>query len=113
MSIGRLDRINTRYGSIWDELPYESSSVRKVPETQDEALELVKAAESSMTRSTMQTWDAHNDMVQKSAELRKIQARKQAIESQYQEHREEQRELMAKIAIENAQRRERFLEAKE
>lgn len=107
-----VDRIDRRYGSIWDELPYEPS-VRKVPETQEEALELVQAAESSMTRATMQTWDSHNDMMQKSAELRKVQARKQAIEKQYQEHREEQRELMAKIAIENAQRREMFLEAKE
>ena len=103
--------INSRYGSIWDELQ-ESSRVKvnkKVPETQEEALELVQAAESSMTRATLKTWDSHNDMVKKSAELRKIQARKQAIESQYQEHRDEQRELMARIAIENANRRERFL----
>lgn len=99
-----IDKINSRYGSIWDELPYESP--RKVPETQDEALDLVKAAESSMTRATLKTWDSHNDMVKKSAELRKVQARKQAIENQYQEHREEQRELMARIAIENANRRE-------
>ena len=102
-----IDRIDNRYGSIWDELPHETA--RKVPETQAEALELVKAAESSMTRATMKTWDAHNDMVKKSAELRKVQARKQAIEDQYQEHREEQRELMARIAIENANRREMFL----
>ena len=107
-----IDRINSRYGSIWDELP-EASRVKvnkKVPETQEEALDLVRAAESSMTRATLKTWDSHNDMVKKSAELRKVQARKQAIENQYQEHREEQRELMAKIAIENANRRERFKE---
>ena len=102
-----IDRINSRYGSIWDELP-ESSRVKKVPETQEEALELVKAAEASMTRATLKTWDSHNDMVKKSAELRKVQARKQAIESQYQEHREEHRELMARIAIENANRREQY-----
>ena len=100
-----VDRINTRYGSIWDELPRPE---RKVPETQEEALELVDAAKASMTDATMKTWDAHNDMMKKSAELRKIQARKQAIEEQYLERREKQHELTEKIAVENAERREKF-----
>ena len=99
-------KIDDRFGSIWDELPQKRE--KRVPATQSDVLELVNAAQSSMDKSTLKAWDSHNNMMKKSAELRKIQARKKAIEQQYQEDRDEQRELMAKIAIENAQRRERL-----
>lgn len=95
-----------KFGSIWDELPAKRE--KKLPDSQSEAIELVNAAQSSMDKSTLKAWDSHNDMMKKSAELRQIQARKKAIEQQYQEDRDEQRELMAKIALENAQRRERL-----
>ena len=41
-------KVDNIYGSIWDELPYKN---KKVPETQDEALELVDAAKQSITKS--------------------------------------------------------------
>ena len=104
MKVNNNNKYN--FGSIWDELPAKRE--KKLPDSQSEAIELVNAAQSSMDKSTLKAWDSHNDMMKKSAELRQIQARKKAIEQQYQEDRDEQRELMAKIALENAQRRERL-----
>ncbi len=97
-------KVDTKFGSIWDELPYKTE--KKIPETQAEAMDFYQAAEASMSKSTMKTWDAHNDMVAKSAELRKISARKKAVERQAQERREENRELMMKAAEENIKRSE-------
>ena len=79
-------KIDTRYGSIWDELPRKTE--RKIPQTQQEAMDFYQAAESSMHNSLMKTWDSHNDMMTKSARLRRITQRKQAIERQAQEQRE-------------------------
>ena len=105
----KIDKNKYNFGSIWDELPSKREKTgQKIPESQSEAIELVNAAQSSMDKSTLKAWDSHNDMMKKSAELRQIQARKKAIEQRYQQDRDEQRELMAKIALENAQRRERF-----
>ena len=71
-------KIDTCYGSIWDELPVQSE--RRVPETQEEAMDLYEAAKSSVNHSLMKTWDKHNDMMKKSAELRRIAERKKAVE---------------------------------
>ena len=104
-------------GSLWDELDRVSPSTRrngqaraKVPETREEALDLFEAAKESAHQATMRTWDSHTDMVEKSQKLRQARDRKEAIERQSQERREEQSELMAKIAIENANR-SKILEA--
>ena len=85
-------KIDTRFGSMWDELPYKTE--RKVPETKEEALDMYEAAQSSVNSSTMKTWDAHNDMMAKSAELRKIQERKEYLERRNIEQREQQREYL-------------------
>lgn len=85
-------KVDTRYGSIWDEMP--PGTERSVPQTQQEARDLYEAAESSMHNSLMKTLDGHNDMMKKSAELRRISERKKAIERQAQEHRDMQRELI-------------------
>ena len=79
-------KIDTRYGSMWDEL--HPKTERRVPQTQQEAQELHQAAQSSMHNSLMTAWDSHNDMVSKSAELRKIQHRKEALDRIEQERRE-------------------------
>ena len=84
-------KIDTRYGSIWDELPAKSE--RRVPQTQEEAMDLYEAAKSSVNHSLMKTWDKHNDMMKKSAELRKIAERKKAVE------------MFAEAAEESEQRR--------
>ena len=90
-------KIDTRYGSIWDELP--AGTERKIPETKEEAKDFYEAAESSINNSLMKTWDGHNDMMRKSAELRRVSERKKAIERQVQEHRDLQRELAEEAAI--------------
>ena len=87
-----------------------SDSMSKVPTTVEEGLERVEEAKENAYNSTMRTWDKHTDMVEKSQKLRQIRDRKEAIERQNEERREEQTELMAKLAIENANR-SRMLEA--
>ena len=87
-------KIDTRYGSIWDELPTkEARAARKIPTTQSEAIEFYEAAQSSVDKSMLKTMDGHNDMVQKSAELRKISERKKALEKINIERREQQEEF--------------------
>ena len=107
--------IDTRFGSIWDEAysfsgKAASRNAKEVPSNAEEALELVEAAKESAHQSTMKTWDKHTDMVEKSQRLRQIRDRKEAIERLNRERREEQTELMAQIAIENANR-SKMLEA--
>ena len=87
-------KIDTRYGSIWDELPRNTE--RRVPATQQEARDFYEAAESSMHNSLMKTIDGHNDMVQRSAQLRQAQQRKEAIERMEQKRREEHTEFLKK-----------------
>lgn len=87
-----MRKVDTRYGSIWDEMP--KGTKRRIPQTKDEAMDFYEAAESSMHNSLMKTWDAHNDMMAKSAELRRIVERKAALERQVQERRENQREII-------------------
>ncbi|MBR1673211.1 MAG: hypothetical protein IJ702_09825 [Fretibacterium sp.] len=82
----------------------------KVPTTAEEGLELVEAAKESAHNTTMRTWDKHTDMVEKSQQLRQIRDRKEAIERQNEERRDEQTELMARVALENANR-SKLLEA--
>lgn len=71
-------------------------------------MDLVNAAKDNANRETMRAWDKHTDMVEKSRELRETRERQQAIERRNQERREDQTELMAQIAIENANRTQMF-----
>ena len=82
----------------------KGSSTTKV----EDAMDLVNAAKDNTNRETMRTWDKHTDMVEKSRELRETRERQQAIERRNQERREDQTELMAQIAIENANRAQMF-----
>ena len=90
--------VSTQYnfGSIWDELP--DPREKKIPETQEEAIELYEAAKLSLNRTTMTAWDRHNDMVAQSQKLRQIAMRKEIIERQNIEHREEQTRLIEEAA---------------
>lgn len=91
-----------RFGSIWDELP--ASREKKVPETQEEALELYEAAKLSLTHTTMAAWDRHNDMVSKSQKLRQIAQRKEILERQNTEHREEQTRLIEEASLKRSRK---------
>ena len=101
-------KVDNKFGSIWDELPYKTE--KKIPETKQEALDLYEAAQSSVHNSTMKIWDSHNDMVKKSAELRKISERKKILENQNQKRLEENRERIIETALKNEERRKMFLE---
>ena len=95
-------RVNTHYtlGSIWDELPdSELKREKRIPKTQEEALELYEAAKLSLNTATMTAWDRHNDMVAKSQKLRQIAQRKEIIERQNIEYREEQTRLIEEAAL--------------
>ncbi|MBQ9433636.1 MAG: hypothetical protein IJU26_05410 [Synergistaceae bacterium] len=85
-------KIDTRYGSMWDELP--PNTTRRIPRTQQEAQTLHQAAQSSMHNSLITAWDSHNDMVAKSAELRKLQHRKDAIERIEQQRHEKHTQFL-------------------
>ena len=88
------------FGSIWDELPdSELKREKRIPKNQEEALELYEAAKLSLNTTTMQAWDSHNDMVAKSQKLRQIAQRKEIIERQNIEHREEQTRLIEEAAL--------------
>ncbi len=89
-----------RFGSIWDELPdSELKREKRIPKNQEEALELYEAAKLSLNTTTMAAWDRHNDMVAKSQKLRQIAQRKEIIERQNIEHREEQTRLTEEAAL--------------
>ena len=90
-------KIDTRYGSIWDELPAKYE--RRVPQTQDEARDFYEAAESSIHKSLMKTVDGHTDMVKRSAELRTIQQRKDELERIVQQRREEHTKFLKGISL--------------
>lgn len=88
------------FGSIWDELPdSELKREKRIPKNQEEALELYEAAKLSLNTTTMQAWDRHNDMVAKSQKLRQIAQRKEIIERQNIEYREEQTRLTEEAAL--------------
>ena len=101
-------KIDNYFGSIWDELPGQAKSERKIPETQAEAMDFYEAAQSSVNKSLMKTWDNHNDMVKKSAELRKISERKKVIERQAQERLDENRERIKEAMIDEEDRKRRL-----
>ena len=103
----QINQNNYLYGSIWDELSDNSSlkNSKSTPRDLTEAQEFYHAAQKSVDKATFTTWDNHNDMLKKSAELRKIYDRKKFIEQHDQQHRDEQRELMAEIALDNEKQR--------
>jgi uncharacterized protein YhaN len=70
------------------------------------ALQKVEEAQESNTKTTLQMMDRHNEMVRKSQELNKEKEKQRAIERRNQEHREDQRALLAEMALRNAERRD-------
>lgn len=95
-------KIDTRYNSIWDNLPpkYEG----RIPETQEEAQEFYEAAEASRHDALMKTIDAHNESMRQAAELRKKTHRKQEIEQKVIERRENQHKIFEEEAVKRRER---------
>jgi outer membrane receptor for ferric coprogen and ferric-rhodotorulic acid len=75
-------------------------------EDRDAALQKVEEAQESNTKTTLQMMDRHNEMVKKSQELNKEKEKQRALERRNQEHREDQRALLAEMALRNAERRD-------
>ena len=67
-------------------------------------MQKVEEAVHATTQSTFKMMDRHIDMVKKSQELSRVQAKKQALERLNQERVEEHRKVLAEMAIRNAER---------
>lgn len=76
----------------------------------EDALKQVEEAKTRTSEATFRVWDRHTDMVEKSQKLRRIRMRQEAIKRRNQEQRENNRELMAQVALQNANRT-RMIEA--
>jgi hypothetical protein len=72
----------------------------------DEALQKAEEVKSGNAETTLEMMDRHNEMVKKSQELYKAQAKQRAIERQNAQRREEHSALLAEMALRNAQRRD-------
>jgi hypothetical protein len=75
-------------------------------EAEDAALQKVEEVKNDNVNTTLDMMDRHNEMVKKSQELYKAKARQRAIERQNTKRREEHSELLAEMALRNAQRRD-------
>jgi hypothetical protein len=75
-------------------------------EDRETALQKVEEAQEANTKTTLQMMDRHNEMVRKSQELNKEKEKRLAIERKNQEQREDQRALLAEMALRNAERRD-------
>jgi ribosomal protein L16 Arg81 hydroxylase len=109
MKISELEGAIAQGSSIYE---FEKSYLlRKASQEQaDEASQKVEEVQQANTAATLNMMDRHNEMVKKSQELAKVRDKQRAIEQQNKKHREEQSELMAEMAIRNAERRD-LLEA--
>ena len=72
----------------------------------DEAIKKVEEAKHAASQTTFEMMDRHHEMVKKSQELLKALNRKRALERLAQKSVEEHREILAEMAIRNAQRRD-------
>ena len=103
-------KVDNGLSSLWEQLSSSSNNARKsavkneIPTNIEDALEKVQEVKQKTSETTFKTWDKHTDMVRKSQELRTTRMRQEAIERQNTERREEQTELVAQMAIENANR---------
>jgi methylthioribose-1-phosphate isomerase len=109
MRVSDLDGAATQ--GVWGYDFEESRRLRKASQEQvTEAIQKVEEAQQANTTTTLDMMDSHNEMVKKSQEAAKEKDKKRAIERQNQKRREEHSELLAEMAIRNAERRD-LLEA--
>jgi hypothetical protein len=91
---------------------YRLRKEEAVAEQKDEAMRKVEEAIHATTQSTFKMMDRHNEMVKKSQEISKAQAKKRALERLAEKRIEEHREVLAEMAIRNAERRDLLEEAR-
>ena len=104
------DIINARHSEV-DTLIHKQ---RKADEASlEDAMRKVQEAQNANDRSSLRMIDRHIELVKKSQELNRERIRKQAIERQALERREEHSEILAEMAIRNAERSDLLKEAAE
>jgi hypothetical protein len=77
---------------------------------EEAALQKVEEAKSGNVDATLKMMDRHHEMVKKSQELSQAKAKQRAIERQNAKRREDHSEILAEMALRNAERRD-LLEA--
>ena len=77
---------------------------KEVKASEDEAMQKVEEAKCANTQTTLKMMDRHNEIVKKSQELLKEQAKKRVIERLAQKRIEEHREVLAEMAARDAER---------
>ena len=83
---------------------------KQARKNEEEPMQKVEEAKSAATQTTLEMMDRHIEIVKKSQELIKAQAKKRALERLTQKRIDESREVLAEMAVRNAERRD-FLEA--
>jgi len=102
------DIINARHSEV-DKLIHKQ---RKADEASlEDAMRKVQEAQNANDRSSLRMIDRHIELVKKSQALNRELARKQAIERLALERREEHSEILAEMAIRNAERTDLLKEA--
>ncbi|MBR1656993.1 MAG: hypothetical protein IJ697_00815 [Synergistaceae bacterium] len=96
-------KIDTRYRSMWDELPVKYEG--RIPETKEELEDFRDAAQASMDDALMKTIDAHNESMKRATELRQKTQRKKELEQKIIEQRERQHEIFEAEAVKAIKRR--------
>jgi len=84
----------------------ETAEATKATENENEAMRKVEEAQNANTQTTLEMMDRHHETVKKSQELLKALAKKRALERLAEKRIEEHREVLAEMAIRNAERRD-------
>jgi len=83
----------------------EAAEATKATENENEVMRKVEEAQNANTQSTLEMMDRHHETVKKSQELLRELAKKRTLERLAEKRIEEQREVLAEMAIRNAERR--------
>ncbi|MCL2010267.1 MAG: hypothetical protein FWG71_06935 [Synergistaceae bacterium] len=83
---------------------YKRRKEAKADKDKEEAMQKVEEAKHAATQTTFEMMDRHIETVKKSQELIKKQARKRDIERLVQKRAEEHREMLAEMAVRDAER---------
>ena len=84
---------------------YKRRKEAAITANEEEAMQKVEEAKQANSQTTFKMMDRHNEMVKKSQELSKAKAKKRMEERLAKKQVEEHSEVLAEMAIRNAERR--------
>jgi len=90
----------------------KEAAAAKPTENENEVMLRVEEAQNANTQATLEMMDRHHATVKKSQEFLKAQAKKRALERLAEKRIEEHREVLAEMAIRNAERRDLLEDAR-